>query len=385
LGARDRGQTQQAGLGEPNSANAPAATKITVAKPSPAGAPKGTSRLARIAAPKAASSAPIPPTSILVLDSDPKDYIGRGLYQTFPSATSTITTSTTGGCPADCGVTGVALNEIQVDFVPNPWSPAWFWYTDFSAPPGQALAVGSYSGAVRSVSRTAGQPGMDISGDSSGCNALAGSFTIEELSADGSGNLVSFAATFIQHCEGAVPALTGEVRFNSTVGWSEKQISPSTLTFGSVPVGVAAPPQIVTVTSIGTAPLVIAKSSFTTVPSPSSFVVTGGSCVSGSADTIVLPSASCTFSVTTDTSAVVVPSATVRFLDNTARGAANTPASATFTGSATVSLTLASPVTAYGGGSVASSPSGIACARAGGLAGAASPGPARLSSCRPRP
>ena len=347
-------------------------TRPSSAKPAPqaisrsgavSAARKTPSSVARVSAPEPAPAAAIPPTSILVLDSDPGDYIGQGLYQTFPSAISTITTSTLGG------PTLATPNEVQVNFFPNPAAATWWWDTDFAAPPGQALAVGTYSGAVRTVSRASGQPGLDIYGSGRGCSSVAGSFTVEELSVDASGNLLSFAATFVQYCEGQTPALTGEVRFDSSVGWSEKQFSPSSLSFGTVAVGSATPGQTVTVTSIGTDPLVISKGSFTTAPIPSSFTITGGSCVSASTDVTLAPMASCTFTVNTDTSKVITPTATVRFADDTARGAGNEPVSATFTGTATVAVTMASPASGEGGGTVTSSPTGLSCTRASGYVG----------------
>ena len=357
---RDRGEATRVRSGTSKGATSPATSTRAAGAPPAVAAPNTSSLEPRFAAPKAAIGAQITPTSILVLDSDSGDYVGQGLYQTFPSSSSAITTSTFGGA------TKAAPNEIQVNFAPDPPSPAWWWNTDFAAPPGQALAVGSYTSAVRTVSRTPGQPGLDIFGDGRGCNALTGSFTIEDLTVDATGTLASFAASFVQHCEGGAPVLSGEVRFNSTVGWAEKRLSPTSHDFGTVAVGGAPSSQTVIVTSIGTSPLVIAKSSFTTVPSPSSFIVTGGTCVSGSVDITIAPTASCTFTVATDTSKVLTPRATVRFLDNTARGAGDLPVTTSFTGAATVALSMTSPVTSEGGGTVTSSPTGVDCTRASG-------------------
>ena len=57
-----------------------------------------------------------------------------------------------------------------------------WWYVDIAAAPGNALAVGHYANAVRVISRTAGTPGLDITGDGRGCNEVSGSFDVDELS-----------------------------------------------------------------------------------------------------------------------------------------------------------------------------------------------------------
>jgi len=66
-----------------------------------------------------------------------------------------------------------------------------------------------------------------VFGDGRGCNTLTGSFTVVEV-VYGNGSVTSFDALFEQHCEGATPALRGEIRFNAHPVVSVT--APSTLT-----------------------------------------------------------------------------------------------------------------------------------------------------------
>jgi hypothetical protein len=90
-----------------------------------------------------------------------------------------------------------------------------WWYVDIGAPLGQPLAVGSYIRAVRAVSRTADQPGLDVRGDGRGCNTIKGKFDVDELSYAPSGELLVFQATFEQWCDASLTALYGRIRIEN--------------------------------------------------------------------------------------------------------------------------------------------------------------------------
>jgi VCBS repeat-containing protein len=77
---------------------------------------------------------------------------------------------------------------------------------------------GTYTGAVRYPFQGAGQPGLSVYGNGRASNTLTGQFTVTQADFDAAGNLVSFAASFEQHSEGATPALTGQVNINFTNG-----------------------------------------------------------------------------------------------------------------------------------------------------------------------
>lgn len=155
----------------------------------------------------AAAAVTLPPGSIpvpssgtfLYMYSEPGDYIGQGVEQLYTSADSTFTTS---------------MSENRDYFhasVIQGYYDHW-WYVDIIAPYGQPLAVGSYPGAERASFRSPDAPGLDVSGDGRGCNTLTGQFDVNEVSFASTGELLTFEATFEQHCEGFDPALFGRIR-----------------------------------------------------------------------------------------------------------------------------------------------------------------------------
>lgn len=87
-----------------------------------------------------------------------------------------------------------------------------FWLVHFAAPSGQPLAPGVYENATRWPFQAPGVSGMDISGDGRGCNMLNGRFEVLEAVFGPAGYVERFHATFEQHCEGAEPALRGEIQ-----------------------------------------------------------------------------------------------------------------------------------------------------------------------------
>jgi K319-like protein len=138
--------------------------------------------------------------------SDPGDYIGGG--QTFSLT------------PADGAftVTNVSGSGFGIDFLGNVWgSPKTFWTVGFAPIRGLALTTGNYPSAQRWPIQSPTHPGLSIYGDGRGCNQSIGKFTVYEAMFDSNGQLFAFAADAEQHCEGATPALTVRVRYNSDV------------------------------------------------------------------------------------------------------------------------------------------------------------------------
>ena len=86
-----------------------------------------------------------------------------------------------------------------------------FWLLDFGAPAGQQLATGVYANAARWPFQPATTPGFSVTGNGAGCNTVTGQFTVLEIQYDASNAVQRFHATFEQHCDGAVPGLTGEI------------------------------------------------------------------------------------------------------------------------------------------------------------------------------
>jgi len=91
------------------------------------------------------------------------------------------------------------------------------WTLDFAGPNSAPLAPGTYNAAQRFPFQAAGFPGLDASGSGRGCNMVAGSFDVLSVSYATTGDVLSFATDFEQHCEGLSPALFGSIRFNSNL------------------------------------------------------------------------------------------------------------------------------------------------------------------------
>lgn len=128
--------------------------------------------------------------------SDTGDYIGQGEQQLFTTANSTVSVSGNSG-----------------DITINVNSPGGYTM-EFAAPQGHALQTGVYDGAARAPFRSGLEPGIDISGDGRGCNTDQGRFEIKDIDFAASGVPDRLWLVYEQHCEGAVPALFGEVRIN---------------------------------------------------------------------------------------------------------------------------------------------------------------------------
>lgn len=88
------------------------------------------------------------------------------------------------------------------------------WFLHFSAPNGARLSPGSFPNASRWPFQPFDHPGLDVT-THNGCSQSSGSFTVHQASYAPTGELLSFWASFEQHCENAPPALRGEIRFNA--------------------------------------------------------------------------------------------------------------------------------------------------------------------------
>ncbi len=132
--------------------------------------------------------------------SEPGDYIGQGIEQTFTTEDGVFIASN-------------SLNVVTIDFDGSSW-----WTLDFAAPEGQQLQPGPYEEATRYPFQSPTGPGLSIYGDGRGCNTLTGRFDVLEAVYTVSGEIERFAADFEQHCEGDEAALFGSVRYNATVG-----------------------------------------------------------------------------------------------------------------------------------------------------------------------
>ena len=152
---------------------------------------------------------PIPSITELVMHSDPGDYIGGGSDYLFRKEDGDFIARA--HFLINQGVNGATF------FFNND---SHFWFMDFSVRNlGILLTPGVYENAQRYPFEQAGHPGLDVFGDGRGCNMLTGKFTIIEVTLDHSfspPDILTFAAEFEQHCEGATPALRGTIYYNYT-------------------------------------------------------------------------------------------------------------------------------------------------------------------------
>ena len=139
--------------------------------------------------------------TLLFLNSQAGDYIGQGASRLITSADGTFTASRNFD------------NGVNVSFSGN--TSGDFWFTDFAAPLNATLVPGAYEGATLWPYQSAIGPGLSVYGDGRGCNVLSGRFVVLEATYDANGKVQSFAADFEQHCENAVPALFGSVRYQA--------------------------------------------------------------------------------------------------------------------------------------------------------------------------
>jgi hypothetical protein len=140
--------------------------------------------------------------TLIHLNSPPGDWVGAGVERTMTPADGTFSaTARTGN------------SRLGMAF----YGGGRWWHLDFAGPDGKPLVPDNYEKASRAAFKAPNGNGLDVSGDARGCNRLSGRFTIHEIEIDASGNVLRFAADFVQSCELTMPPLHGEVRFNSNV------------------------------------------------------------------------------------------------------------------------------------------------------------------------
>jgi VCBS repeat-containing protein len=144
--------------------------------------------------------APQPVTS-LTMTSQPGDYVGQGQSYSYATANAIFSAYHTFGY-------GIAVFVQSANSSDD-------WELDFAAPYHAAVLAGNYPGATRFPFEAINVPGLDVSGEGRGSNTLTGQFTVLQANYAPDGTVQRFDATFVQHSEGATPALTGEVKYNA--------------------------------------------------------------------------------------------------------------------------------------------------------------------------
>ena len=146
-----------------------------------------------------AAAALVSPAS-LSMTSEPGDYVGQGGAYHYAAPVDAFNTVAAG--PA---------MRVNVAAASGEW-----WNVMLAAPDGRRLAPGVYDGATRYPFQAAGVPGLSVSGNGRGCNALTGSFEVYEATYAADGSLTRLHATFAQHCEGMPPNLIGSIELGES-------------------------------------------------------------------------------------------------------------------------------------------------------------------------
>ncbi len=148
----------------------------------------------------------------LVLDSQPGDPIGGGghfdlIYDInvlpTPRIEAIVRRTLPTGEPA---MISLALDQNGAS---NTYSTLAFGTDRLGIP----MQPGVYLDARRAAFAPIGHPGLDVSFRNLGCNTLTGSFTVTDATFGPGNEVLSFAVTFEQHCNGIPPALFGSFTY----------------------------------------------------------------------------------------------------------------------------------------------------------------------------
>jgi hypothetical protein len=150
----------------------------------------------------AATAKKSPTTSFVSLDGSDGDFVVGNQQLTFLPQNSSLTDSPD---PAHNAVY-LSVSGSGQEFL-----------LIFAAPAGQPLTAGTYLNAEREAARTPGVPGIEVTGNSNGCNEIAGQFRIRDIAWGAGGALARLSLTFVQHCEKTRPPLFGEVIYREPV------------------------------------------------------------------------------------------------------------------------------------------------------------------------
>jgi hypothetical protein len=141
------------------------------------------------------------PQTFLTLISEPGDYIGEGITQTFTPADGTFSVLN-------------SSDGVVISF--NTPTYSQYWYLNFGSPTTAKFGHGEYDGAQQTEFRSPTRPGIDVFGDSRGCSTT-GRFLVSDFALNSDGTIARLAIDFEQHCENIPAALYGSFRYNSSV------------------------------------------------------------------------------------------------------------------------------------------------------------------------
>jgi hypothetical protein len=175
----------------------PTATNTPTSTPLPTDTPTATATFVPVPTPSPVSNATFSYTSAS------GDYIGRGGSGTYSASNSTF---------------AMRGNSSSLTLtVTNSSNSADYWMIQLAAPTGEQLHPMRYYDAERAAFKTGRSPGLDVSGQGRGCNSVYGTFNINQIGTDSSGNVTLLDATFSQSCEtSTAPPMQGTIHYQSS-------------------------------------------------------------------------------------------------------------------------------------------------------------------------
>jgi hypothetical protein len=145
--------------------------------------------------------------TFLSYSSESGDNVGRGESKTFTTNDGYFRVSN-----------NLSLNEINISFTEVPLGGDNFWSLVLASHRGTTLVPGTYQGATRfpypQPNPLGITPGIRFSTNGRECNALTGSFNIQNISYDLYGKVSNLRADFEQYCRRAGGGLFGQVAFD---------------------------------------------------------------------------------------------------------------------------------------------------------------------------
>jgi hypothetical protein len=142
------------------------------------------------------SPTPVPVANHFSFTSDPGDWVGAGLSESYTAPTASLLLN-------QYGYGGFNLYITQDTHT---------WNVLITPPSGKSLQVGKVTSTTR-ISLTGG-PTLDVGGDGRGCNTSTGDYTISAVKHDASGNITGVQGTFDQYCDGSTAGMHGSFSFN---------------------------------------------------------------------------------------------------------------------------------------------------------------------------
>jgi hypothetical protein len=131
--------------------------------------------------------------------SEKGDYIFKGVSSVYGAHWAKVAATTTG---------------IYLSYL-NPANKSFATFS-FDPVAGQTFSVGNYDNVQRAAYRSAGFPGIEITGPGrpTGCTRITGSFHIWNIASDAGGNITRLDLTYVEHCAAGRPSNYGEVLIN---------------------------------------------------------------------------------------------------------------------------------------------------------------------------